>query len=263
MTRYTTTEGSRLNQLYNTYLTPVDEEGNRDQSNIRNVGTPGLDYWLGDTHRDEAGNVNWANVENAIAGSHEATAASEGKVGHLGGVNPNQSIAQQSHLPWAGSHFESGGYYNRPDDSNATNDAAGSLNAIADQIGTNLPRRFFATGVGDNGGGNGENGDVVIDDTRHTGLTIDDLNDWWAQQNQNQGGMDDFMKFMMLMSVMGGGGMGGGGYGGSQYGYGGLTPGGVHPSSNSLEHLTGLGSWFQDNFGSGGATTGTVNTGTT
>jgi hypothetical protein len=73
------------------------------------------------------------------------------------------------------------------------------------------------------------------------------------------------MKFMMLMSVMGGGrggGMGGGSHG-SQYGYGGLNPGGVMQSYDPLAQLQGMGTWFKDNFGSSGATTNTVNTGTT
>tara|TARA_R100000655_G_scaffold65801_1_gene104232 strand:+ start:208 stop:1926 length:1719 start_codon:yes stop_codon:yes gene_type:complete len=66
-----------------------------------------------------------------------------------------------------------------------------------------------------------------------------------------QDGMGDFMKFMMLMNVMGGGRGGGGGYGGSQYGYGGLNPGGVQAAYNPLEHLQGMGDWFKNNFGSG------------
>ena len=64
------------------------------------------------------------------------------------------------------------------------------------------------------------------------------------------------------MSVMGGKG-GGGGYGGSQYGYGGLNPGGVMQAYDPLAQLQGMGTWFKDNFGSGGASTSTVNTGTT
>lgn len=67
-------------------------------------------------------------------------------------------------------------------------------------------------------------------------------------------GMGDFMKFMMLMSVMGGGrGFGGGGGygGGSQYGYGGLNPGGVQQAYDPIANLTKMGTWFKDNFGSG------------
>ena len=105
-----------------------------------------------------------------------------------------------------------------------------------------------------------------------TGLTQDDLDNAIAgikfpQQEQDQG-MGDFMKFMMLMSMMkGGGGMGGfgggmGGYGGSQYGYGGLHPGGVMQSQDPLALLQGMGTWFRDNFGAGaGTTTGNISTG--
>ena len=80
----------------------------------------------------------------------------------------------------------------------------------------------------------------------------------FLQGGQQSGGMDDFMKFMMLMSVMGGKG-GGGGYGGSQYGYGGLNPGGVMQAYDPLAQLQGMGTWFKDNFGSGGASSATIN----
>ena len=56
--------------------------------------------------------------------------------------------------------------------------------------------------------------------------------------------MDDFMKFMMLMSVMPRGG-GGGGYGGSQYGYGGLNPGGVMSAYNPMDNITSAIQAFQ------------------
>ena len=80
-----------------------------------------------------------------------------------------------------------------------------------------------------------------------------------GDQTEKSGGMDDFMKFMMLMSVMPRGG-GGGGYGGSQYGYGGLNPGGVQAAYNPWESMqTGM-DFFKHNFGSG-ATTGTISTG--
>jgi len=116
-------------------------------------------------------------------------------------------------------------------------------------------------------GGNGNNSTVTIDGT---------TSNWWEsfedadafkeflQGGKKDDGMGDFMKFMMLMSVMGGGRGGGyGGGGGSQYGYGGLNPGGVMQSYDPLAQLQGMGTWFKDNFGSGGATTSTVNTGTT
>ena len=103
-------------------------------------------------------------------------------------------------------------------------------------------------------------------DTSNQYLTQQGLDDWWSGLDKSgfggnqSGGMDDFMKFMMLMSVMGGG-RGGGGYGGSQYGYGGLHPGGVMQSTDPLAQLQSMGTWFKDNFGSGsgGTTTSTVN----
>ena len=76
---------------------------------------------------------------------------------------------------------------------------------------------------------------------------------------QKSDGMDDFMKFMMLMSVMPRGG-GGGGYGGSQYGYGGLNPGGVQAAYNPWENMKSGMDFFKNNFGSG-ATTSTISTG--
>ena len=101
-------------------------------------------------------------------------------------------------------------------------------------------------------------------DTSNQYLTQQGLNDWWEGLDKSgfggnqSGGMDDFMKFMMLMSVMGGG-CGMGGYGGSQYGYGGLHPGGVMQSTDPLTQLQSMGTWFKDNFGSGGTTTGNLN----
>ena len=71
--------------------------------------------------------------------------------------------------------------------------------------------------------------------------------------------MGDFMKFMMLMNVMGGGRGGGGGYGGSQFGYGGMSPGGVQAAYDPMKQLQGMGTWFKDNFGSGSTSTGNIN----
>jgi hypothetical protein len=75
--------------------------------------------------------------------------------------------------------------------------------------------------------------------------------------------MDDFMKFMMLMSVMNGGrGGGGGGYGGSHYGYGGLNPGGVQAAYNPWENMTKGWDFMKNAFGSGsGTTTDNINLG--
>ena len=97
---------------------------------------------------------------------------------------------------------------------------------------------------------------------------MDDLNSWWAGIDKSGFGssgtsMQDFMQFMMMMSMMGGFGGQGGGYGGSQYGYGGLTPGGVMQATDPLAQLQDSWDWFQNSFGSGGATTNTINAGAT
>ena len=90
------------------------------------------------------------------------------------------------------------------------------------------------------------------------GLTMADLNSWWSGIDKSQFGgggnsMNDFMQFMMMMNMMGGGR----GMGGSQYGYGGLNPGGV---SQAFDYKD-MASWMQDTFGSGsgGGTTGSLN----
>ena len=233
----------------------------------------GADYWV---DKLDTGAHTQDDVIHALLGSQEA------QTGTLGGLNESLSMTENAAAGnvWAGHFAPGGGLSAGTDLSNTiwaglgtgagnnwgTDNAAGAANNIAASVGyvpNNLGGQYYNQGI--TGGGDTIPPNPTDPGTippTPGGLTIDDLNNWWAQQNQNQGGMDDFMRFMMLMSVMGNSGMGGGGYGGSQYGYGGLTPGGVHPSSNSLDQLAGLSSWFQDNFGSGGATTGTVNTGT-
>ncbi len=152
-------------------------------------------------------------------------------------------------------------------------DAKSHALAISNQAGTVPGSLITALTTGNGGNGNGNNGNGNNGNGNDTGgtnyLTSDDLTAWWDALDKSSftgnqsGGMDDFMKFMMLMSVMRGGGGMGGGYGGSQYGYGGLNPGGVMQAYDPLAQLQGMGTWFKDNFGSGGATTSTVNTGTT
>ena len=84
-----------------------------------------------------------------------------------------------------------------------------------------------------------------------------------ATSNQSSGfggSFDDFMKFMMMMSFMGGGmGGGRGGYGGSQYGYGGLNPGGVQRAYNPFEQVQSSWDWVNKNFGGSGSSPVTTN----
>ena len=65
--------------------------------------------------------------------------------------------------------------------------------------------------------------------------------------------MDDFMKFMMFMSMMRPQTSGGG----SQYGYGGLNPGGVMSTYNPLDNISQLVSTFGQLPGSGSSTPST------
>lgn len=80
-------------------------------------------------------------------------------------------------------------------------------------------------------------------------LTADDLASWWEgidksgfgnQEESKPKPMDDFMKFMMFMSMMQPQRSGGG----SRYGYGGLNPGGVMSSYNPLDNISQLISAF-------------------
>lgn len=110
------------------------------------------------------------------------------------------------------------------------------------------------------GDGNGNENEPI--DTSQF-LTSDALNEWWealdksafmGNQEEESGGMDDFMQFMMFMSMMRPQGMGGG----SQYGYGGMNPGGVQSAYNPMDDLQGMMDAF--NTFKGGTT---LNTGTT
>ena len=86
-------------------------------------------------------------------------------------------------------------------------------------------------------------------DTTNTTNTTNkiDLDKWWEgvdkpwlNKDTKSEGMDDFMKFMMFMSMM----RPQGGRSGSQYGYGGLNPGGVVNSYNPLSNIDKLVSAF-------------------
>ena len=254
----------------------------------------GANYWV---DQIENNSLDAAGLEQYLKDSAEGQTATTDASGNistwLGGVNPNLSIAENQAAggTWA-DHFKTGGALTgdltgtiwdgmagagTASNPNTTQNVAQLLNQTYnannpnatlqspyynnapllqnDDGSTNLPVDTTTTTTGDG--------------TTNNYLTADDLTAWWdaldkssfsGSQTSTGGGMDDFMKFMMLMSVMKGGG--GGGYGGSQYGYGGLNPGGVMQAYDPLAQLQGMGTWFKDNFGSGGATTSTVNTGT-
>ena len=264
-----TANQTKLNEIYN-------EKLGRDAS----FGTTGgADYWL-NTHA-QGDTVDWDNISRMIGGSQEGQKfAADGKV-RIGGLESNLSTHSQgqktfadgtenpNYNVWAG-HFQDGGALQG-------GSSAAAANAIA--AATGQPGNYFQQA----------DADIISKlDTEDTNvLTGDDAvgapaSGWWNQfsdadafkkflqgdakkdtktETQTDSGMGDFMKFMMLMSVMGGGrGMGGGGYGGSQFGYGGLNPGGVQAAYDPMAQLKGMGTWFKDNFGSGSASTGTINT---
>ena len=134
-------------------------------------------------------------------------------------------------------------------------------NAINQVLGATAANNY-STEVGTGSGGGVTDGSTIPVDT-DTG-TDTGTGGWWTEfadkdafkdfltgGQQKSDGMGDFMKFMMLMSVMGGGRGGGMMGGGSQYGYGGLNPGGVQAAYNPWEGMqTGM-KFFKDNFGSG------------
>ena len=202
--------------------------------------TGGASYWS-----DKVGTAghSLAEIENALIKSQEGQSfLKDGKV-RIGGLDSSASTYGQGtgDNVWAG-HFQPGGALE-----------GGSSAFTANQIANNTGQvpNFFQASDADLAGLGGGGGTV---DQPVTTQPVTDPLPTTPDPAKDKGGMDDFMKFMMLMSVMGGGrgfGGGGGGYGGSQFGYGGLNPGGVQAAYNPLEHLQGMGDWFKNNFGSG------------
>jgi len=237
----------------------------------------GADYWV---DKLDQGTSTADEIKNMLKGSQEYQTQT------LGGLDESKTMAENAAAGnvWAG-HFDTGGALSSGTDlSNTiwaglgtgagnnlgTSDAAAAANNIASAVGytpNTLSGNYTNTGITGGGDDTITGGGGNDTTTTNNYLTAADLTSWWDALDKSSftgnqsGGMDDFMKFMMLMSVMGG--KGGGGYGGSQYGYGGLNPGGVMQAYDPLAQLQGMGTWFKDNFGSGGATTNTVNTGTT
>ena len=228
----------------------------------------GASYWL-DTHKPQT-DADWDNIDRMLAGSDEGKKFAASGISRVGGIDPNKSISSQAGPGTWASHFAPGGKF-------ANENAAGAATAIAKDInfgspkpvgqedGINITPDYFNTGVTDQTGAD------------NTGTTTPPAvaDGWWnqfadadafktflqgdAKEETKSDGMGDFMKFMMLMNVMGGGRGGGGGYGGSQFGYGGMNPGGVQAAYDPMKQLQGMGTWFKDNFGSGSTSTGNIN----
>ena len=249
---------TKLNEIYKKQL-------GRDAS----FGTKGgASYWL-DNHA-QGDTVDWDNISRMIGGSDEGKKFKASGVAKVGGIDASKSISSQAGPGTWASHFAPGGVF-------ANENAAGAATAIAKDInfgspkpvgqedGINITPDYFNTGVTDQTGAD------------KTGTTIPPAvaDGWWnqfadadafktflqgdAKEETKSDGMGDFMKFMMLMNVMGGGRGGGGGYGGSQFGYGGMSPGGVQAAYDPMKQLQGMGTWFKDNFGSGSTSTGNIN----
>ena len=238
----------------------------------------GADYWA-----DEMENKGLTlqgllgHLQNSAEGKSVTTDSTGKKSSWIGGVNPNQSIADSwtdGVDDWSDNFKDGGGlagdltgtiWEGMAGAGNATSgstkNVAGLLNATYNKNNPNstLPNPYYQndpiTATTEIPGGT---------DNQTFGGTQDG---WWNQfddadafkdflkgdddDTASDNGMGDFMKFMMLMSVMGGGRGGGMMGGGSQYGYGGLNPGGVMQAYDPMEQLTKMGTWFKDTWGSG------------
>ena len=140
---------------------------------------------------------------------------------------------------------------------NAGGNWATEQNAINQVLGATSDNNY-STIVGTESGGGVQDGSTLPANPANPAggwwtefADKDAFKDFLTGGQQKSDGMGDFMKFMMLMSVMGGGRGSGMMGGGSQYGYGGLNPGGVQAAYNPWEGMqTGM-KFFKDNFGAG------------
>tara|TARA_B100000131_G_C17997969_1_gene565345 strand:+ start:153 stop:1031 length:879 start_codon:yes stop_codon:yes gene_type:complete len=250
----------------------IDNQGLSDSEldRILQASDEGVKYAADQVVRPGGVDPSMSMAANAAAGN---TWARHFVPGGVFGANSDGTSKDLSNTIWAGLGTGADGNL-------GTDDAAGALNAIANATGTpinNLRGAYYNQGI--NAQSFTSEGDPIINDeiVTNTGggsnqidtsqfLTQQGLQDWWdaldksaftGNQQQQQGGMDDFMRFMMFMSMMR---PQGGGYGGSQYGYGGLNPGGVMSAYNPMDNIASAISAFQSIPGIG---TGNVNTGTT
>ena len=238
----------------------------------------GAKYWLDQMASDTSGHSR-DKVAAMLAGSAEGQSYASDGVVRLGGVDSSKSTVSQADNEYlksisglnqnsanilntiAGNTFTAGA-----DGTASTDNVAGGYFQAADSDFTNLG------GGGNNTGGGGPGTGTGTDDTatKGWGESFDDADAFKEflqgddTDTASDNGMGDFMKFMMLMNVMGGGrGMGGGMGGGSQYGYGGVNPGGVMQAYDPMDQLTKMGTWFKNNFGSGNQGDGGLLTTTT
>lgn len=196
-----------------------------------------------------------AEIENALKNSSEGKSYAADQVVRPGGVKTGAGNSIYSQNDGTNTFLESikGGGYNAADELNKisanTGGSGGFFQVSDDELGTFVNNDDLVTTqpIGDD------------ETTKGWWESFDDADAFkeFLTGDKEEDGMGDFMKFMMLMNVMGGGrGMGGGMGGGSQYGYGGLNPGGVMQAYDPLAQLQGMGTWFKDNFGSGGGSGG-------
>ena len=256
-------------------LTPQQERLN--QSYLQHFGrtadhtTPGgASYWL-DTHNPQT-DADWDEIDRMLAASAEAQSYASDNVVRPGGVRRDsstysQGLAGQEYA----AHFQPGGALAGLNSADTLNQiAANTVYSPSSSAGdgeagitafTEVPGGYFQFADQDltpnpNLPG-GSDSPAQIDTSQF--LTQQGLTDWWDALdksaftgNQNSGGMNDFMQFMMFMNMMR---PQGGGYGGSQYGYGGLNPGGVMSAYNPMDNFQG----YMDAFNTlkGGTTTNT------
>jgi len=238
----------------------------------------GASYWLDQMAKNPTSHSR-DEVARMLGASAEAKSFAGDGVVRPGGVKRDQSVYSQGVAGQEyAKHFQPGGAL-------AGQNSADTLNQIAANTYQPIPKPeegklgLPASRQVDGGYFQFADQDVtanpILPGQKTDGTTPTD--GWWnqfadadafkkflqgdAKEETKSDGMGDFMKFMMLMNVMGGGrGMGGGGYGGSQFGYGGMSPGGVQAAYDPMKQLQGMGTWFKDNFGSGSATTDNLTT---
>ena len=260
-----TAQQERLNQSY------LQHFGRTADHNTQGGGS----YWL-DTHNPQT-DADWAEIDRMLGASAEAQSYATDNVVRPGGVRRDsstysQGVAGQEYA----AHFQPGGALAGLNSADTLNTIAAntmyspSSSATDGNAGitafTEVPGGYFQFADNDmSGNTNNNNNTNNTDNTATTSNWYDGYGsgeEWLAANPQDSssnssstGGVDDFMKFMMFMSMMRPqGGMGGG----SQYGYGGLNPGGVQSAYNPMDNFQGMMDAF--NTLKGGTTT---NTGTT